>query len=364
MPTTSITGRRRLRAGVLSAGSWSEFSHLPTLKAHPNVELVAVTRPDRQRLVEVARQFGVANAFTDWRAALELDLDLVVISSPPVAHEEQVIAALQTGADVLVEKPFAVDASAAARMVAAANRAPGHLLVGFSWSSCPLFALARSMVDSGETGRVEHITTHLSVNTRDVLLGDSAGGWADSGRSENGTYTDQAISAGGVGAVTMSHQLSILLWLTGERVVDLVAQTWPAGGLDLHASMLATLAGGGSATVTSASARRQAVRPDWTISIYGDRADLHVDAQSDQLRLDRHDGSVVRFHEANSGQVDPHAPTTALIDVGLGGSVPPGMLATLGADVVAITDALYSSARLDRRDDVTDWTSMLREVEP
>mgnify|MGYP000288901630 CR=1 FL=1 len=84
-----------VRAAVLSAGAWSQSSHLPALKADPRVELVALSSPNTHMAEALGREFDVPQVFADWRDALALKPDIVVVSSPPVAHEEQVIAALK-----------------------------------------------------------------------------------------------------------------------------------------------------------------------------------------------------------------------------------------------------------------------------
>src|SRR5690606_33088698 len=112
----------------------------------------------------------------DWRTILETrQLDLVVVSSPPAAHVDQVVAALGHGAHVLVEKPFAVTVDDAQQMTRSARESGRHLLVGYSWSSCPMFVAAREAVT--RVGRIEHVDARLAVNTRDLLLGAPDGGW-------------------------------------------------------------------------------------------------------------------------------------------------------------------------------------------
>ena len=170
---------RPVRAAVISAGAWSQSSHLPTLKAHPGVDLVALSSPNEATARKLAAAFDVPLALTDWREILAQKPDIVVVSSPPVAHEEQVVAALESGAHVLVEKPFALEAGAANRMRDRAARVGRTLLVGFGWPAAPGFSLAKALIDKGEVGQIEHLTMHLAVNTRALLLGGADGGWAE-----------------------------------------------------------------------------------------------------------------------------------------------------------------------------------------
>jgi predicted dehydrogenase len=337
----------KLKAVVLSAGAWSQSSHLPALAGHPDVEILALSSPDAANAQKLADMFGVPHWTTDWREALAGKPDIVVVSSPPVAHEEQVIGALEAGAHVLVEKPFALDAASADRMRDAATRAGRQLLIGFGWPAAPVFALARALIAAGEVGPIEHLTMHLAVNTRALLLGGADGGWGGEGKSDTSTYTDPRISAGGSAAVSMSHQLGLIEWLIDEPIVAISASTFPAGRpIDLHASVNAEFLGGGSAAISSASTHPYLARPQWHMALYGAKGQIWIDSVADSLRLVRADGSVVEhgLPEA-SGLYDAGAPTKALIACGLGAEAPAGLTAKLAAHVVAVTDAIYESAR-------------------
>lgn len=335
-----------IKAAVLSAGAWSQSSHLPALVGHPDVEVVALTSPNAATAQALATAFKVPRALTDWREALALKPDIVVVSSPPVAHEEQVIAALEAGAHVLVEKPFALDGASAARMRDTAERVGRSLLVGFGWPAAPIFALSKALIEAGEIGPLEHLTMHLAVNTRALLQGSTDGGWGGTAESNTSTYTDPRISAGGSAAVSMSHQLGLIEWLVDEPIIAVEASTYPKSApIELHVSVNADFAGGGSAAISSASTHPYIARPQWHMALYGNKGQLWLDSPADYLRLVRRDGTVVEYRGAEaSGVYDPGAPTKALINRALGKPVPPGLTARLAAHVVAVTDAIYASA--------------------
>lgn len=340
-----------IRAVVLSAGAWSQSSHLPALKGDPDVEVLALSSPNAETARSLAATFAVPAALTDWREALALKPDIAVVSSPPIAHEEQVIAALDAGAHVLVEKPFALNGATAARMRDAATRNGRSLLVGFGWPAAPIFALSRALIEGGEIGTVEHMTMHLAVNVRALLGGSTDGGWGGTAESSTSTYTDPRVSAGGATAVSMSHQLGLIEWLAGEPIVAVNASTFPAGvPIDLHASVNADFAGGGSAAISTASTHPYLARPQWHMALYGSRGQLWLDSVADYLRLVRANGEVVEYRGAEaSGLYDPGAPTKALINRARGAPVPAGLTAELAAHVVAVTDAIYESARMGEK---------------
>lgn len=341
----------KLKAVVLSAGAWSQSSHLPALRGDPDVDLVSLSSPNAATARALAAAFAVPHWTTDWRAALALGPDIVVVSSPPVAHEEQVLAALEAGAHVLVEKPFALDAASANRMRDAADRLGRQLLVGFGWPAAPVFALARSLIAGGAVGPVEHLTMHLAVNTRALLLGGNDGGWGGQLQSDATTYTDPRVAVGGSAAVSMSHELGLIEWLIDAPIVAVSASTFPAGApIDLHVSVTADFAGGGSGAISSASTHPYLERPQWQLALYGGNGQIAIDSIADRLRLVSADGRVTEYGApAASGVYDAGAPTKALIACGRGAAAPAGLTAKLAAHVVAVTDAIYASARTGQK---------------
>lgn len=338
---------KKLKAAVLSAGAWSQSAHLPALLGDGRVEVVALSSPNPTTASALAAQFGVPLKTTDWREALATGPDIVVVSSPPVAHEEQVVAALQSGAHVLVEKPFALDAATALRMHEASLKAGRHLLVGFGWPAAPIFSRCRALIEAGEIGPVEHLTMHLAVNVRALLAGGNDGGWGGELASNAPTYTDPKVSGGGTAAVSMSHQLGLIEWLIGEQIVSVNAATFPPGQpIDLHCTVNAVFEGGGSAAISSAATHPYLARPQWTMALYGGKGQLWADSISDTLRLVRADGTTTTWGAPEaSGLYDEGAPTKALIACGFGAPPPAGLSSALAAHVVAVTDGIYQSAK-------------------
>lgn len=354
-----------IRAAVLSAGAWSASSHLPDLTADPDVELVAVTGRDLSRLTGLAERFGAARATTDWRSVLAERPDAVIVSSPPVAHEEQVLAALDAGATVLCEKPFAVDPATAWRMATAAEAAPGELLVAFAWSLTPAFIRVRELIASGVLGHLEHVVLSVAVNIRQLLTGDPDVGWENGIASRPSTYQDPAVSGGGAAAVTLSHGFGLLGFVTGGRVSALSARTTPAADrLDLHDAIVAELAlpdrdAPVNCVISCTSTQRAARGVEWHVGVYGSTGELWYDSAAERLRVVRADG---RVEETTEPTGPAPSPTQALLEVTRGGATPPGLTAVLGAEAVSATDAVYRSAETGGWVTVPD-RSLIEEVQ-
>jgi predicted dehydrogenase len=97
---------------------------------------------------------GVAG-YLDWRQLIDDPaIDLVDICLPPAMHAEVALAALAAGKHVLCEKPIALSAPDAAKMVRAAEKARRQLLIGHVLPFMPEYAFAYEAITSGKFGKL------------------------------------------------------------------------------------------------------------------------------------------------------------------------------------------------------------------
>lgn len=82
------------------------------------------------------------------------NVDLVDITLPPYRHAEVAIAALEAGKHVFCEKPLTLDADSSAQVVSKAKECDRILLVGHVLPFFPEYRWARSVIDSGDYGRL------------------------------------------------------------------------------------------------------------------------------------------------------------------------------------------------------------------
>ena len=97
--------------------------------------------------------------YTDYRQMLdEAALDAVVVVSANFAHREIAVAALETGAWVLCDKPLATTVADCQAIVDAAHRSGGKMYMGLNERSNPAVTKAREIVATGQIGRPQMIT--------------------------------------------------------------------------------------------------------------------------------------------------------------------------------------------------------------
>jgi predicted dehydrogenase len=99
-----------LRTAVVGGGLIAQAIHLPNLAALPeHFEVVAIADVSRHVAEGLAARHPPARAYTQWERMLDEErLDAVIVCSPHATHARIVLAALDRGLHVLVEKPLCI----------------------------------------------------------------------------------------------------------------------------------------------------------------------------------------------------------------------------------------------------------------
>ncbi|WP_234865520.1 Gfo/Idh/MocA family protein [Sinomonas albida] len=149
-----------IKTAIIGFGVSGGVFHGPLIGANPSYSVEAVVTGSPVRAAAARRRFPAAFIVPDFAALLELvddgtlELDLVVLGTPPALHREQALAAVERGLHVVVDKPFAPSVEDAEAMVDAA-RAAGVLLTVFQnrrWDGD--FLTVAELVRSGRLGEV------------------------------------------------------------------------------------------------------------------------------------------------------------------------------------------------------------------
>ena len=119
----------KLRTAILGYGRSGSALHAEAVAANPDdFEMVAACDTDAERRKLAAERFGCA-VYDDYREMLDKEqLDLVSIVTRSDQHCEMTCDCLEAGVNVLVTKPWAVNAAEAERMVETAERTGKQLL--------------------------------------------------------------------------------------------------------------------------------------------------------------------------------------------------------------------------------------------
>ncbi|MEF8852915.1 MAG: Gfo/Idh/MocA family oxidoreductase [Haloarculaceae archaeon] len=245
-----------MEIGFIGAGTVAGI-HLDTLREQDRATVAAVCDVDGERAEAVAAEHG-ATAYTDDARMLDGEsLDAVLLCVPPFAHDGQERRVLESGADLFVEKPVALDAAAARDVAETVATHDAVVHVGYAFRDAPVVEFVRERLSPDD---VSHVVGRYAIPEP-----PDAPWWADRDRS-GGQLVEQS-----------THVFDTLRYLFGDV-------TWVGGvGSRRHRRTLTfedTTAvalrhdTGVVATVTSSTA---ADETDVSIHVSGPAVELTVD---------------------------------------------------------------------------------------
>ena len=130
----------------------------------PNAEVVAVAASSVEKAQAFADEHSIATVSESYAALVESpQIDAIYNALPPNSHERWSIAALEAGKHVLCEKPFAMNAAEARRMVTAANASERLLIEAFHYRFHPYFHRVLEMLADDVIGDIRHIEAQFDV---------------------------------------------------------------------------------------------------------------------------------------------------------------------------------------------------------
>ena len=177
------------KLGVVGAGHWGRnlLRNFDELGA-----LAALADSDDGNRAWASGRYPNAQTFENLDAMLgAVEIDAVVVATPPATHGGLVRKALIAGKHVFVEKPLCLDVDEAASLTELAKQSILTLMVGHLLLYHPAFRAVKQLVDSGEIGRLRYIYSNR-LNLGRVR------------REENALWS------------FAPHDISMLLSLTGE----------------------------------------------------------------------------------------------------------------------------------------------------
>ncbi len=135
--------------GYLNVGYYFDLPSKTVMRAACDV--------NEDDLQTFASRYGWQTTETSWERMIERDdIDLVDIVAPNFLHMPVAIAAAKAGKHIICEKPIAMNAEEARRMLDAANEAGVRHMTAFNYRRIPAVMLAKQLVDQGKIGQIYH----------------------------------------------------------------------------------------------------------------------------------------------------------------------------------------------------------------
>ncbi len=210
----------KIRVAVIGAGILGS-RHARVWREMDDTELVAVMDIDAARAESVAQKHG-ARAFTDLEQMLNsVAMDAVSVATPDHLHRAPVIAALNAGKHVLMEKPLATTAEDAYAIANAASAANLTVAVNFSQRYVSDHIWLKQRIDAGDIGKPQMI---ISVKFDTIFVPT---GMIPSWSAQTSPLYFMS-----------SHDLDLTHWFLGVKPVEVVARemrgTLDARGVAVH----------------------------------------------------------------------------------------------------------------------------------
>ena len=158
-----------LRWGILSTANIATQKVIPGIRRAARNEVVAIGSRDGETARRAAERLAIPRAHGSYKALLaDADVDAVYIPLPNHLHAEWSIAAARAGKHVLCEKPLALTAADAERMIEAAEAAGVHLMEAFMYRHHPSWVTVRELVASGRIGALTAVQSWFGFHNDDA----------------------------------------------------------------------------------------------------------------------------------------------------------------------------------------------------
>jgi UDP-N-acetyl-2-amino-2-deoxyglucuronate dehydrogenase len=205
---------RKIGVALVGCGRIAPL-HASALKELPFTELIMTMDVIRERAEKMAQEYGgePTDSFQD--VLTNPKVEVVEICTPHYNHARLVLAALEAGKHVLVEKPMAINVEDAKAMIATAKRKGRQLGVIFQNRYNDASQAVKEVIEKGELGRILATRAFLTWHRSDEYYNSDPwrGSWAQEG---GGVLINQAI-----------HTLDLMQWLMGEiKAISANCRRW------------------------------------------------------------------------------------------------------------------------------------------
>ena len=271
--------RKTIRLGIIGCGRVAEERHFPVLRHLPDLQVVAVSDVDANRLNATANRFGIEQRFRDYRALLDYaNIDAVGILTPTQSHAEIALAALDADKHVMIEKPLALNLSECDRLIALGADSSCKVVVGLNLRWHRFVRRASEFIQTGELGRIKAIRSVFTHNRS----------------AENAPYWHRKRElGGGISFNEAVHHFDLWRYLLQSEVDQVFAFSRPSPYYEDETSVVnACLLNGALAT----GVFTLKTSPTSEVEIYGENGRLY-------LSLYRFDGFEFFSHATYPGNI-------------------------------------------------------------
>jgi myo-inositol 2-dehydrogenase/D-chiro-inositol 1-dehydrogenase len=202
---------KRIGLAIVGAGRVGLFRGEVAAR-HPMVDFIGLADVKPERLKSVGAKVGADFTTSDYRALLARpEVTAAIIATDEHLHVEPVLAAVERGLALMIEKPLATDLGESARVLEAIEKAGVDAVVGYTQRFRRRWLTAKEKVRTGALGDVTLVTSRAFMN-RLVAL-------------DNYRRTDDPDSISPM-VISGTHALDVVMWMMeAKRPVEVYARS-------------------------------------------------------------------------------------------------------------------------------------------
>jgi virulence factor len=207
------------RIGLIGLGDIAQKVYLPLLADNEQVDIVGIASRTPATIERIADQYRINGRFHSVDQLLDAKPEAVFVHSPTETHYEVVMACLQRGVAVYVDKPLSYQLAESETMARFAQAQGILLAVGFNRRFAPMYEKARAWVDESggfdmctvqkhrtklQTHSAKHTLYDDLIHMLDLLL------WLGRDHCKVGNYFERVDDTGrlliGAGSLVFSEE--------------------------------------------------------------------------------------------------------------------------------------------------------------
>lgn len=159
-----------VRVGIIGSGYWGpnlirNFVEIPT------ADVVAVSDLSEDRLTFIGNRYPAIKVTKNYQDLFDMNLDAIVIATPPATHFDIASECLKRGLHVLCEKPLTLSSETSEQLCEIASKNDLILMVGHTFEYNPAVRALRDLIQSGELGTIYYldgVRANLGLFQRDL----------------------------------------------------------------------------------------------------------------------------------------------------------------------------------------------------
>jgi predicted dehydrogenase len=166
-----MTCSKNLRLGVIGTGHMAAH-YAQSWVAIPEIVFVAISdvnADSRRKFSDICCNAGrpKPREFEDFKSMITAcrdELDAVYVSTPHTLHAEHGVAVVESGLDLLMEKPMVTSVEEAQRLISARDKSRSTVVIAFQGALSPLIANTRQRIRTGEFGELVSVAGTIWEN--------------------------------------------------------------------------------------------------------------------------------------------------------------------------------------------------------